>query len=172
MFYTRFTNRDKECFGVSLANYFEFNGQQGLAERVYDSFRDHPFVAPNGSVRALLCTRLVHDLTGGQYQGTFKYLSFQPDTQESLSRYIGDHAMEALMAINEEIKAGRLLGGLESIDYRGQALVLQGLATRELQHWIVDCDDGTVINNGEIRTINDSQLFFSTLNAVLQIDCA
>ena len=172
MLYTKFPNRDKECFGSSLANYFEFNGQPTLAERVYDGFRDHPFVAPDGSVRALLCTRLVHDLTGGQYRGTFQYLSFQPDTQESLSKDIGDHAVEALRAIEDEIKAGRLVGGLKSFGYRGQALVLQGLATRELQHWIVDCDDGTVINNGEVRTVTDPQLFFPTINAVLQIDQA
>ena len=99
-------------------------------------------------------------------------MSFQPDTKESLLKDIGDKATEALKSVDEEIKAGRLIGGLESFNYRGRALVLQGLQTRKLQHWIVDCDDGTVINNGEIRTINDSQLFFSTLNAVLQIDCA
>ncbi len=170
MWYTRFPNRDKECFGSALANFFEFNGQPTLAERVYDEFRNHPFVAPDGSVRALFCTRLVHDLTGGEYQGTFKYLSFKPDPPESLTRDIGDHAAEALQAIEDETNAGRLLGGLESFGYRGQALVLQGLAAGEMQHWIVDCDDGTVINNGQIRTVTDSRLFFSTINGVLEIE--
>ena len=169
MRYTRFPNRDKECFGSSLANYFEFNDQPTLAEKVYDDFRNHPFVASDGSVRALFCTRLVQDLTDGEYQGTFKYLSFRPDTQESLSKDIGDRAAEALKTIEDETKAGKLIGGLRTISYSGQALVLQGLITRELQHWIVDCDDGTVINNREIRTITDPRLFFSTIDAVLQI---
>ena len=170
MLYTRFQNRDKECFGSSLANYFEFNDQDALAKKVYDGFREHPFVARDGSVSALLCTRLVHDLTFGQYQGTFKYLSFRSHTLESLSKDIGDHAAIALEAIENEIKTGRLVGGLETFDYKGQALVLQSLPTRKLQHWIVDCDDGTVINNGEIRTVVQSQLFFSTINAVLLIN--
>ncbi len=170
MLYTRFPNRDKECFGSSLANYFEFNGQPTLAEKVYDEFRKHPFVAADGSVRALFCTRLVHDLTNDQYRGIFKYLSFDNDTLESLAEDIGEYAAEGLKAVEDEIKAGRLIGGLRSFDYRGQALVLQGFSTRKLQHWIVDCDDGTVINDGTIRTVTNSKLFFSTINAVLQID--
>jgi len=169
MSYTRFPNKDKECFGSSLANYFEFNGQKTLAEKVYREFRNHPFVAPDGSMRALFCTRLVHDLTNGQYQGTFQYLSFQSDTEESLSRDIQDHTAEALKTIEDEITAGRLIGGLKRFNYQGQALVVQGLATRKLQHWIVDCDDGTVIDDGDIRIITNPQLFFSTINAVLQI---
>src|SRR3989344_9415892 len=151
MLYTRFPNRDKECFGSSLASYFEFNGENTLAEKVYRDFKNHPFVASDGSVRALLCTRLVHDLTEGQYRGSFKYLSFQQDTRETLSKDIGKHATKALKTIDEEIRAGRLLGGLESFGYVGQALVLQSLPTRKLSHWIVDCDGGTVITNGEIR---------------------
>ena len=170
MFYTRFPNRDNECFGSSLANYFEFNGENTLAEKVYNNFREHPFVASDGSVRTLLCTRLVHDLTEGQYQSIFKYLSFPQDTRETLSKDIGKYATKALKAIDAEIKAGRLIGGLKSFGYQGQALVLQLLPTRKLSHWIVDCDDGAVINNGEVRTVTDPQLFFSTINAVLQIE--
>ncbi|PIN74673.1 hypothetical protein COV18_07320 [Candidatus Woesearchaeota archaeon CG10_big_fil_rev_8_21_14_0_10_37_12] len=158
-----------DCFGSSLANYFEINDESQLAEKVYGEFRDHPFVASDGSVRALLCTRLVHDLTGGTYHGKFQYLSFKKDTQESLERDIGGHAAEALKAIDEELRDGRLVGGLDRISYRGQALILQSLPTRELQHWLVDCDDGTIINNGEVRSISDSALFFATINAVLQI---
>ncbi len=170
MFYTRFPNRANECFGSSLADYFDLNGHPTLADKVYKEFRNHPFVAADGSVRALFCTRLVHDLTDGQYNGIFKYLNFPKDTRKSLARDIGKYASKALKAIDEEMVAGRLVGGSTSFGYSGQALVLQSLPTRKLLHWIVDCDDGTVINNGAIRTITDPQLFFSTIQAVLQIE--
>ncbi len=169
MLYTRFLNRDRECFGSALANYFDMNGEENLAERVYEQFRKHPFVAADGSMHALLCTRMVQDLTEGKYSGILQYGNFRGDTKKSLEISIGNHANEALQTIMKEIEERRLRGGLKRIEYIGEALVLQGLAERDTQHWIVDCDDGTVINDGKIKDIVDTQVFFSTLNAVLKI---
>ncbi|GEM_PF-4446580 len=172
MIYANFLNRGKECFGSALANYFDINREEGLAEKVYGRFRQHPFVAADGSMHALVCTRMVYDLTEGRYRGVFQYGSFKGDMQESLRGIIGHQAEQAWSVIEEERKEGRLIGGLESFGYVGQALVLQGLPGMEIQHWIVDCDDGTVINDGRIKKIVDAKKFFSTLNAVLRIQPA
>ena len=76
MYRPRFRNLEKEGFGTSLANYFDLLGERSLANKIYTDFRKHPFVGKDGKICALLCTKLVSDLTDGLYRGMFQYHSF------------------------------------------------------------------------------------------------
>lgn len=160
---------ERRDFGPTLANYFLFNGDSELAEMVHERFKKHPLNQGDGVMRVLHCTRLVSDLTDGRYKGTYKYNGVKADTEETFREDFGCNATLAAEAIEEEIAFGRLLGGQREIYYTGQALVLQQTEP-DLAHWLVDCDDGTIINRGHVHEVVDRGHFFSTLQGVLLLE--
>ena len=161
-------------FGPTLAIYLLFNRDIELAELVNSRFKTHPLNQGDGVMRILHCTRMVYDLTNGRYGAVYKYNKVGAETEESLRRDFGANAPLAARVIEEEIGAGRLQGGQQEIQYTDQALVLQRGAPGALYHWLVDCDDGTVIDRGNVCKIVNRGYFFSTLQGVLLLqkyDC-
>ncbi len=166
MYSTRFPNRDQECFGCSLANYFELIREPALADKVYAEFRKHPFVAANGNMHGGLATRLVSDLTDNVYEGLLQGSDFSDSQLEDFLELPEERRAFAIQALHGEIAEKRVLA-LPEVSYQGKALLLLG--GKEISHWLVDCDNGYIINDGKLKQIVEPDLFFSKIHAVLLI---
>ncbi|MBI2102452.1 hypothetical protein HYT55_01325 [Candidatus Woesearchaeota archaeon] len=166
MYTTRFPNRDQECFGCSLANYFELIRESTLADKVYEEFRKHPFVAGNGNIEGGLATRLVSDLTDNIYEGLLQGFDFSPTHQDDFLKLPQEQRLPACQAVHTEIAEKRVVA-LPEVSYRGEAILLRG--GKKILHWLVDCGNGYVINDGKLKQIVEPDLFFSEIYAVLLI---
>ncbi len=82
-----FPNRDRECFGCSLANYFEYINDYDMAHRVYANFRKHPLVTKSGLIINMVSPSLVQDLTEGYYRA---FLQYQSMPEEEMVRILFD----------------------------------------------------------------------------------
>ncbi len=165
-----FPNRDQECFGCSLANYFSLNDQLDLAEKVYDEFRRGHFVTSNGTLgNSLLSTRVVHDLTDGQYQGFLQHTSYDEDqVTKILRQHIPLSVNSALKVIEEEKRAFRFLECQKSFSYITPAIIFYNVdETRQAGHAVVVSSKKTIIDNGKIVKISDAH--FLEPFAVLEI---
>lgn len=162
---TRFKNRGEECFGCSLANYFDLIGENTLAEKVYGDFRKHPFFREG--VWGPLTTRLVSDLTLGKYKG--RLFSRDPSFfcssyEETLRKYLGVHASAAIKVIEEEKNSGRITLGLDEFLWEEKALLFVG------NHALLYCSKGKIVDNGEVRTVRrKDKNFYSSITGVLRV---
>ena len=165
---TRFKNKGEECFGCSLANYFDLIGENSLAEKVYSDYPKHPFIFPLGGVSGLLTTKLVSDLTLGKYRGRLfsreAYL-FRSSTEEHIKERLGDYGSAAVEAIKEEKKSGRITYGVEEFLWEEKALLLS------YGHILLYCGRGKIIDDGKINTIRwwNNKKFYSSITGVLQV---
>ncbi len=167
MYTTFFPNRDRECFGCSLANYFVLIGEPTLADKIYAEFRKHPFVCPDGQMYGTLATRLVSDLTDYLYNGELLCGSLSPLEEQDLIPLREEQRPLALHAIQEEIAAKRIKPQENSFIYQEKALLIQ--TGKTIDHWLVDCDNGYIINDGGLEEITNINTFLSTIHAVLLI---
>ena len=109
------------CFGTSLANalilYAKYaNGSgpfyAGLAQQVRESFREHPFVTPEGGVHRSLSTRLISELTDGVFEARYhrRGLSTSEELRESFASFYPLSLVDSLMQVEaEERSHGRIL---------------------------------------------------------------
>jgi len=107
-----FKNKDEQCFGISLANFFVFIGDGDMARKVYTDYRKHPLVLEDGGIFQWCYTRVVRDLTENKYSSLFHSVGRVDDSLESYrvlkSRY-RENLINVLKAAKEEKEQGRLI---------------------------------------------------------------
>lgn len=155
-----------ECFRSSLANLLVELKDPETASRVYKRFYDHPIAQTH---HAGIATKLVDVLTKGIYEADLIWY-YEGDLKVStLKRFGGRIGQQIIEVMQDEIKKGRLkimtgngtitkkLPFMNTISYNNPD---------NLNHWIVQREDGKQINDGVVMSMDTNQF---KINGTLEL---
>ena len=91
-----FQTEKLECFPCSLANLLVEMGENELAERVFNNYRNHSLVGKQGEMHIGTATKLVLDLTNGLYESTLLFPGFGADLEQATERFMPQRKEEIL----------------------------------------------------------------------------
>ena len=99
---------ETSTFCSALVYALQALGDDEAAGMAQERFREHEFVLEDGSMHLGLWPRVVRDVTGGRFSGRLT-MSLPDDLVAFVSLVYNGGSARALAALNEDIRAGRVM---------------------------------------------------------------
>ena len=167
-----YTNAEDECVGTSLANLFVYVQDEDTAKRIMLGYRQSPLVKDGGGTHYSVLTRLVHDLTDGEYQAKLHTNLVNENLHGDLEHHYPGKADYLIKIVEEETVAGRIVesnNGRCTVSLPSMYLITFNQSLES--HALVVLPNGDAINDGWVMPFEEikQRSHFRSILGILEI---
>ncbi len=139
------------CYSAALANLLVSLGDVNTAKKVYETYPTHKLVGKDGIMHVGVATRVVRELTNGQYEGIL-HLGSKDLEGMCTEEIFGDKKDATLTALREEMSADYVRHHTGSLAHDGRSSIYWIQRSSGGGHWVVpNTDEDYYIDNGVLK---------------------
>jgi hypothetical protein len=169
-----YTNPGDMCIGISLANLFLYVQDFETAKKIMADYSKSPLVKDDFTVHYSVTTRLVHDLTDGEYKARLHTNLVNENLHGNLNHHYPGKADSLIEIVEEETAAERIVeikNGACRVFHPSMYLICFDIDESAYSHALVVLPNGDAIDDGYVmpfKEIKQKPIFRSILG-ILEI---
>jgi hypothetical protein len=144
-----------DCFRSSLCNLLLEENEFKLAKQAYTQFQIHPLTTlknPTEGIELGITLKLVRDLTQNKYLAKLQFLGTEYDLALNVfNTYSEKSGRKFSKVINQELSKDGICFVRKFKINTPNYIILDKVSTTQINHFIVQRDDGLTINDGFIE---------------------